>query len=157
MSAAPTKSGIFHIGDEKDFFYLLKDALKRYNSQKVKSVELLFFLIMGLNHLREWIAPGYRHEQEPTNRDQCFYREIHKDEDFKTIRELCNRTKHFQPGSGRRTTYDSGLPIDEWSDINSVLNFDEGPPSEFFVDGTDVSAVLGRVLARYEEHLYSQD
>ena len=53
MSENHTESGVFHTRDATDFFYLLENALKRYDSTPTKSIALFLFLIMGLNHLRD--------------------------------------------------------------------------------------------------------
>src|SRR3546814_16688684 len=56
---------------------------------------------MGLNHLREWIAPGYSFDNkkrllpEPRNDAQAFSKEIYECLEHKIVRELCNQTKHL--------------------------------------------------------------
>jgi hypothetical protein len=51
--------GIFDIGNAKEFFASIQHRCGLYPACTVKSTEDLLYIIMGLNHLREWIAPGF--------------------------------------------------------------------------------------------------
>ncbi|GCE65922.1 hypothetical protein OMCYN_01868 [cyanobiont of Ornithocercus magnificus] len=124
--------GIFHYTAE-ELFTCLDIALNRYRSGKAKQIEDVFFLILGLNHLREWIAPGYDHKQEAKSTEQKFYNEIFKNNDFKIIRQLSNNAKHLLKNP-MGTSRSSGLSIDDYPPIDEVSNFDEGPPSGFYVE-----------------------
>jgi len=60
------------------------------------------FLVLGLIHLREWIAesPYFEIERKqkaslPLTAGERFFIEIYDMHSFKVIQELCNRGKHF--------------------------------------------------------------
>jgi hypothetical protein len=46
------------------------------------------------------------------------------------------------------TLYES--KIDDWPDVDSVKNFDQGAPTEFSVDDRDVRDVIENVIKFYE-------
>lgn len=50
---------MFDLNTAEDLFFYIQDSMKKYLANKHKNVSDVFFLIMALNHLREWIAPGY--------------------------------------------------------------------------------------------------
>ena len=164
--------GIFHLASAKDFYCCLDIALQRYQKAKSKRIEDIFFLIMGANHLREWIAPGYdlRHDEsnmpkQPQTEAQKFYLKIFNDNDFKIVKKLCNRAKHLKPRRGEPSysySSSSDLCIDDWDCmIDDVPNWDEGPPTGFFVDGEEIGTILRRLLDKYRddwfEHQQSTD
>jgi hypothetical protein len=163
MAKAAENEGIFHLTSASHLLYCLEAALKRYMSSKPKRIEDAFFLIMGANHLREWIAPGYRptfdHDRPsplPNTEAEKFYVRIFDNADFKIVRGLCNRAKHLSVKC-KATDYTSGLTIDEWDLIDDVVDFDEGPPTGFFVDETEVSDILLRLLDEYRRDWFERE
>ena len=44
----------------KDLFDIVEQKFGRYRSDSTKSAEDLILIIMIVNHLREWIAPGFK-------------------------------------------------------------------------------------------------
>ena len=50
---------VFDFGDAKAFFESIERTYNRYRQGPVKSTEDLLYVVMGLNHLREWISPGF--------------------------------------------------------------------------------------------------
>jgi hypothetical protein len=72
------------------------------------------------------------------------------------VRGLCNRTKHLSVKC-KATDYTSGLTIDEWDLIDDVVDFDEGPPTGFFVDETEVSDILLRLLDEYRRDWFERE
>jgi hypothetical protein len=164
--------GIFHLTSASDFFYCLHVALDRYQRSRSKRIEDTFFLVMGANHLREWIAPGYRPEFDkktgepspaPLTEAEKFYIEVFDDPDFKIVRGLCNRAKHLtKECSVTSYSNSSNLMIDDLDCmIDDVLNWDEGPPTGFYVEGEEVGEILHRLLNTYRhawfEHRRSTD
>ena len=135
------------------FFYCLEVALQRYKSSSVKRVEDAFFLIMGLNHLREWIAPGYNHKQPADTDAKRLYLEIYDLPEFKIINALCNRSKHL--AISQETGYRGELTVSEWPDLASVLRIDEGPPSAFYVNNEEIEKPLSRLLEEYRNKWFS--
>jgi hypothetical protein len=88
-------AGIFDLNTPLDFFNSIRQIIKRYKSNKVKDIEELLYIIMGLNHLREWIAPGYDLQKPPKIPEETFSRAIYNTPSHETIRLLCNHSKHI--------------------------------------------------------------
>ncbi len=147
------REGIFNIHTSEDFYFTIQNALKNYQNSKAKRIEDLFFIIMGLNHLREWIAPNYNRENKAQTRGEEFYNEIFKNEDFRTVKELCNGSKHLKPGG--ETRYKSDFPITDWPDISSVRSIEEGPPSTFYANGEEVGNILERLSDFYRDRWFN--
>ena len=103
---------------------------------------------MGLNHLREWIAPGYNPEKTPSNEQETFFQLIFKNASFKVINSLCNKTKHFQRMK-ENTSSEHNVLFGEWLDIDAVRNWDKGPASDYFVDGINIIEMIDEVLGFY--------
>jgi hypothetical protein len=118
---------------EEELFYELVQIFKRFKKSAVKERADLFALLMGLNHLREWIAPGYRPRRDQAcNPAQLFYDKIYGLPEWKTINELCNKTKHLKQVRANETVgYE--LPFNQWPNVSSVVNFSKGPPTGFSV------------------------
>lgn len=154
MSATKVSSARFHLASPDDFFYCLKNTLTRYKSDKAKRVEDLFFLVMGLTHLREWIAPGYKHTTPPATAAHKLYNDIYETAEFKTVQSLCNGLKHVEHAP--TTSYSAGLAFDEWPDVSSVVKWDDGPPTAFYVDGEEVGELLQRLVESYQEKWFSK-
>ncbi len=142
-------SHFFDIHSPKDLFDLLKTIAHSYSSSRAKRTEDLLLLVFGLTHLREWIAPGYDPKHEPTTPEERFHQSIFDLEEFKILQGLCNRSKHMNASSAvMGTLYES--KIDDWPDVDSVKNFDQGVPTEFSVDNRDVRDVIDSVIKFYE-------
>ncbi len=105
-------------------------------------MEPLLYVIMGLNHLREWIAPGYNPEKTPSNEQETFFQLIFKNASFKVINSLFNKTKHFQRMK-ENTSSEHNVLFDEWLDINAVRNWDKGTRTKYF--GTNQSDVYAAI------------
>ncbi len=123
-------------------------------------VSELLFLIMSLNHLREWIAPGYKKNKDgnwptPHNLQEQFFLTIWDLPEFKTINKLCNGTKHFISNQQLTSTV-YGVNFDDWDSFDDVQNFDNGPPQIFKVDGINVETVLLKVLEFYSKNWFEK-
>lgn len=150
---------IFDIGDSQEFLASIERRYEAYNRGRCKSTEDLLFIIMGLCHLREWIAPDFNPKWTASglqwgacdSDEKSFSREVYLLESFDKIRRLCNATKHFELKHGKQphtqVAFDS--LIDDWPDIDSVASFDSGPPTCHKVDGTPVDAFIDEVLQKY--------
>lgn len=154
MSAAKGSSAKFHLTSPDDFFYCLRNTLTRYKSDKAKRVEDLFFLVMGLTHLREWIAPGYKHEMPQTTAAHKLYHDIYETPEFQIVQSLCNGLKHVKDAPA--TSYSAGLAFDDWPDVDSVVKWDDGPPTAFYVDGEEVGEILQRLIDSYQREWFSK-
>ncbi len=147
---------IFDINSAGSLFFLINRTMERFSGEREKDVTELLFLIMALNHLREWIAPGYGRNRDgnwpdPDNDGEQFSQDIYdKCPEFETIRKLCNRTKHIKPIT-QNTDSENGLPIDEWrGKIDDVADFDKGPAINYFVDDENVIHIINTVIDFYK-------
>ena len=146
---------MFDVQTPEEYFFHIQQSITNYQKSKNKSIERLFFILNGLNHLREWIAPNYKPKYPAQNKGEDFFNLIWKFEQFKTINELCNGTKHFDCAPAN-TKGIYGLPIDEWDSVDDVQNFDEGPPIAFTLNGIDVLIYIREVLDFYEHEWFSK-
>ncbi len=147
---------IFDINSAEGLFFLINRTMERYSGEQEKDVTELLFLIMALNHLREWIAPEYGRGQHgnwpiPRNSGDQFFLDIYnKCPKFRTINKLCNRTKHLKSIT-QNTDSEHGLPINEWKEkIDDILNFDKGPAINYFVDGDNIIDIINTVIDFYK-------
>jgi len=150
---------IFDIYSSEELFYSINIVWKKYKRDKQKSVETLLYVIMGLNHLREWIAPHYKPQKNkcgilcwktPANDAERFSKTIYENASFETIRRLCNKTKHLGKKRKVTTSSDHDVPFDEWSDIDAVRNWDKAPASAYFVDGINIIHIVDKVINFYQ-------
>jgi hypothetical protein len=149
-------SGIFDLDTPAEFFGTVRRIYDRYQSNAAKDIEDLLYVLMGLNHLREWIAPGYNHKNQANRPEEKFYNEIWNTASFKIVNSLCNRTKHLN--TVRETTSSShNLLFDDWPDIDAVRNFDLGPASKYLVDGKDVTEIIDDVIAFYKKKWFERE
>jgi hypothetical protein len=145
---------LFNINDAQAFFHSIKHRYRSYAAAKVRPTEDLLYVIMGLNHLREWIAPRYNYNNkdqkwpEPKTEAEVFSKEIFGSPEHAMVRELCNRTKHPKPTMRTSTSHNSC--IDDWPDFDSVQNFDDGPPTAHFVETVPVDEYIVPLIERYE-------
>ncbi len=143
----------------EDLFFHIKQAMGKYQESKSKSIEQLFFIIMSLNHLREWIAPGYKdiYEKTPaTTKEQKFFLKIwHELPAFKIINASCNGIKHLKSSQNTDAKYD--LEMNDWDSVDGVKSFDDGPPSKFTVDGVDIEITLKKVINFYSKEWFDKN
>lgn len=151
---------IFDINNAEELFFHIDRTMKDYCAEKEKDAVKLLFLIMALNHLREWIAPGYkpdRHNNWPATDtpEKQFSKNIYINcTAFETIRKLCNKSKHITRNP--RTDSEYGLPIDDWKDFDSVKDVDKGPAKNYFVNGENVINIMKKVINFYETEWFEK-
>lgn len=141
-------SGIFDLKTSKDFFSTILRIYDRYQQSNAKDVEDLLYVLMGLNHLREWIAPEYSYKTAAKRPEEIFYNEIWETPSFQIINSLCNRSKHLNMIS-ETTSSSHGIPVDDWPDWDAVRNFDLGPASKYLVEGQDIVEIINDIIAFY--------
>lgn len=139
--------GVFDIGDGQQFFDSIERCYTFYRSQEIKSTEALLYIIMGLNHLREWIAPGYDTSTAPRTEEERFSRMVYDDPDHVVIRMLCNATKHATRQVNTGTDHEGNVLA--WPDFLGVADFFKGPPVAHFLDGHQIEVHIEPVLALY--------
>lgn len=154
---------IFDINNAKGLFFHIKRTRNDYFESKEKNPSELLFLIMALNHLREWIAPGYKpcgHGNWPPadTPEKQFSQNIYINcTAFETIRKLCNHSKHITRNSPD-TDSEHGLDIDDWTGkIDDVADFDKGPATNYFVDGENVINIIDAVINFYETEWFEKE
>lgn len=148
---------IFDLDTPKSFFDLIERRWQHCTAGSHKHTEDILFVILGINHLREWIAPKYKPKwvndepifPGPGSPEQEFSKNLYITRNHSIIRDLCNGLKHTDPKHAILTSYN--LPFDEWDDFDSVQSVDNGPPSGFSVDGTSVDDIIEAVLKDYRD------
>jgi len=113
------------------------------------------YVIMGLTHLREWIAPGYSHEKPARTYEEVFYNEIYKLESFRLIQALCNHSKHMKSSPVVTSTTHVSM-VDDWKDVDSVGNFDLGPVCDYSAAGRNLMVVIAEIISYYDRQWFSR-
>lgn len=144
--------GIFGISTPEEFLHSVEKVYQRYLQSKYS--EDLLYVLMGLNHLREWIAPGYRAGGKPTNAAEIFSEAIYGDADNDIVRLLCNRTKHLRK---METSTEFGVTMAEWSNLASVHSLAEGATLGHLVEDKDIIEVCDSVIDYYKKNWFGQN
>lgn len=142
-------TGFFDLSSPDIFFQVIKKAAAELKESQFKSTSKLMFVIMGLNHLREWIAPGCDFRTEARTSAEQFFNEIFALEEFKMVNGLCNHSKHLKVSQGPLVHIQCNS-IDHWPEIDSVENLDLGPPTDHFIGDRDIQDIIARVIEYYE-------
>lgn len=154
---------IFDVKTSEDYFYHIQRSIDKYKLDTSKNIERLFFIINGLNHLREWIAPNYQQfsyvckqdskvkkVNEPKNEAEIFSKNIYDLSEYTIIREVCNGIKHLR--KQRKTLETSyNLNVDAWPNFDDIQSVDAGAPSDFFVDSINIIEFIEKVTRYYDE------
>lgn len=149
-------SGIFDINSNEDFFHSLQRMASKLRLDKVKKTEELLYLLMGVNHLREWIAPGVRWFDKnffPQTPGEIFGVAIYSLEEFKIVNAVCNRSKHLKHIKYQLET-EYGAMFDDYPEIDSVNDIDNGPPCNYYVDDRNLLDIIDVILNYYETNWY---
>jgi hypothetical protein len=145
----------YDIESAEQLFGLLKASARNFSALRGKSTKDLLFLVFGLTHLREWIAPGYDPKDPPSSPEEQFFQDIFRLEEFNILRELCNRSKHMD-AKVEATGALYGGTIDDAPDFDAITNFDRGAPLAYFVEGKDVEDLIPVVIRFYEENWFKK-
>ncbi|KJE36061.1 hypothetical protein UF64_08265 [Thalassospira sp. HJ] len=161
MPIDQTEIGVFDIRSAEAFFNSGVNAYKRYQSadESRKSTQDILYVVMVLTHLREWIAPGKKFGKGAIAEDAAHQFGIDLFEEcaaFRDLQGLCNGTKHSQ---APRTEVGGGLNIDDWPNVDDVLNFDNRPPTYHILATQrgkvrvdyDVCELIEGVIKRYDK------
>ena len=136
--------------DLRQLFGVLDRALTRYRAAPVKTIDDAFLLVLGLAHLREWIAPGYDHRMPARYPNQKFFNAIYEElESFRLLLAVANGAKHHenrQEIAVRSRHYDK---IDDWPSFDAALSVDDGPVAEYHIEGWDLADLCQEVLEFY--------
>jgi hypothetical protein len=145
---------MFDIDSPEAFFRAIIRNVDQLRAKPAKETDRLLFVIFALNHLREWIAPGYRAGGSPTSDSERFYDSIYLCPSYRLINDICNHAKHIRPLRSEKTGY--GLNIDDWPDVDSVESFDAGPPTRYEVNGKDVLEAVDEVIEFYQRNWFDR-
>lgn len=114
---------MFDLTSEELFFYI-KYSMQKYLYHEEKKISNIFFLIMALNHLKEWIASDYNPKynkdtnklewKDQKNESEVFPKNIYLQENFSKLRKICNGTKHLSKVSPT-TSSSYNLSIYSWA------------------------------------------
>lgn len=160
-SAERKPAQFFDMNSDHALFRSLKRVYQEQRTQKVKNTEQVLFLLMGLNHLREWVAPGFSKDQKASTPEQAFYSDIwSRVPEFKIVQALCNHSKHQDSKhSGSEDLVleaQFGASVSEYPSIAAVHSFSSGPPLGYRVNGRDLFDVLQVVITFYESCWYAR-
>ncbi len=145
-------SNAFDIVSPEGFLTDLVVSYRKYKISKVKPTRDLLYIVMGLNHLREWIAPGFKGGRStPNSAEEFFSEKVFQSREHQAIRAVCNASKHFTGKVG--TSVDYGANIDDWPDFDSVQSVDDGPPTAHYIDNRPVEVLIEPLITLYESYL----
>jgi hypothetical protein len=150
-------SGFFDIHDDCAFFTVVSNTLDSFCATKAKRPEHLLLLVLGLAHLREWIAPKYKLGSVPKNRAERFAAMLFENPDYQTVLLLANHAKHqrrealpqTQITSFVETIDERDTPVDSW------LDFDKGPASAYQYGDRDLEEIFTAVASLYREQWFN--
>jgi hypothetical protein len=151
----PKPAHFYDIESAEQLFGLIKASSRNFSASRGKSTKDLLFLVFGLTHLREWIAPGYDPKEPPSSPEEQFFQDIFGLEEFNILRELCNRSKHMN-AKVEATGALYGGTFDDAPDVDAITNFDRGAPLAYFVEGKDVEDLIPVVIRFYEENWFKR-
>lgn len=152
-----TVSGFFDIRDDLAFFTIVSNTLNSFLATKTKKPEDLLLLVLGLAHLREWIAPNYKRGAAPRNSAERFAAMLYENHNYQTVLLLANHAKHQRRGalpeiqstSFVETIDERDTPIDSW------LDFDKGPASSYQYGQRNLEDVFKAVALLYREQWFN--
>jgi hypothetical protein len=117
----------------------------------------LLLLILGLAHLREWIAPGFKKGSHPKNRAERFAERLWENPDYQTVSLLANHAKHQRRTALPETQTTRYVEMVDHRDtsIDSWLDFDNGPASAYEYGDRNLEELFSALVAFYEKEWFS--
>lgn len=145
---------IFGIQSPAHLFREVDTALSECQTPEGTTFRNLFFLLSALNHLREWIAPGYTHTRTANTPNEIFFNSIYDNcSEWRLVNSLCNGLKHFDPIS--HVTSDNASPrLADFHSLSGVTSLDHGHPQKFTVDGRDAIEIMKTVRHYYAKNWF---
>ncbi|MEI2583433.1 hypothetical protein [Scytonema sp. PRP1] len=144
------------MSDDQGLFQLTVDDLYCKAKNDLESFlknpndDVLLNVLFSFNHLRDWIYPkgheAYKNKIEnQRTKEEKIHAQLHEDEDYKIVRELCNRIKHVnKKDSASETEVKHGL----FAGIARAG--DKLDNRNYLVDGQDLRSILERVFDLYK-------
>ncbi len=103
----------------------------------------LFFLILSLNHLPEWVQAD-----STANLNQLNFITAYKNnQDFIDIRHFSNHTKHIK--TNRNFEINSLQNMNQWTSLSSVTTLNAGQ-IECKIDGRDLFEIVDNVIIAFK-------
>ncbi len=141
----------FGIKTDRDLFAEIQSAMVEFRNNP--NDRLIFFLVFGLNHLREWIAnASYEQINDKKKKglsltdEEMFFFEIWSLPEFEVINSLCNRSKHY---SSKRNEYNTSVVQGARSGIAKCG--DSLAQMYYLIDGKDSREVLNPIIKKYAD------
>ena len=138
---------LFELKNAQDLFLEIQEAICEYHEKP--NSRLFLFLAFSLNHLCEWIAgSSYKSikakikDGVELSRAEEFYRNIFELQEFKTVKALCNRSKHHMISQGNQTSITEGMHC------NSGCG-DSLDQKYYLIDGIDSRIIFAAVIREY--------
>jgi hypothetical protein len=148
--------GFFDLDSSGELFEALERANERYAASRLRTTEQVFFLILGLTHLREWIRAEARRESAGIKaRGERLYSDIFYLTEFGAILALTNHAKHQDKPSAllQRVVFEVPL-VDDWTDFDSG-GADDPPPVTYHLNGRELGEYFPVILEFYRVRWFS--
>jgi hypothetical protein len=149
--------GFLDLDMPDQLFHALIAAFSRYEADHVKRIDDVFLLVLGLAHLREWIAPGFKGRRAPRNPAERFSETLFQHKFYQILLHLANHAKHqFRDDNLviRSVHYDK---VNDWPNFDRVNSVDDGPVRAYFVGDHDLCDLFDEVLAFYRDYWFNLD
>lgn len=149
---------ILGIQSPTHLFSEIDTALSEFQTPKGTTFRNLFFLLSALNHLREWIAPGYKSRKAPAKMpNEIFFNSVFDNcAEWKLINSLCNGLKHIDPITPTQTSDNASSRLSDWHTMAGVTSLAHGHPQKFTVEGQDVIEILEAVRNYYATNWFEK-
>lgn len=152
-----TSLDFFDLNEPKDLYKIIHEVYIEYISHPTERNFLL--LTLGFSHLREWIAQcGYaaidkklKTGQELSDAEK-FFCQMHDIPEFRTVLELCNRSKHhIVTNASPQTSKAAGLCV-ELGKAGDRLD-----QTYFLINGRDSREYFIPLIQKYNEWFSQHD
>ena len=148
--------GFLNLEDPEQLFRVLIRAFGRYESARTKQIDDVFLLVLGLTHLREWIAPGFKGQHDPRNPAERFSKSLFENESYRLVLQLANHAKH-QFRDEHLVVKSIHYPRPEsWTEFESA-SWDDNDElvKEYLVGDRNLCDVFDEVLCFCRDHWFS--
>jgi hypothetical protein len=149
--------GFFDLDSSAELYQALERASERYIASRLRTTEQVFFLVLGLTHLREWIRAEARRDGDAALKERAeqFFLDIFYLPEFGHLYALTNHAKHQDRPSAllQRVVYEESM-IDDWPDFDNPSPNDP-PPVTYHLNGKELADYLPVILKFYRERWFA--
>jgi len=142
---------LFNLENAQDLFSEIQVAICEYHIKP--NSRLFLFLIFALNHLPEWIAESSSKEIRKSikrkkeargklSRGEEFFLRICELQEYKIVKNLCNRSKHHLIEKIEKTSITEGM------NVNGFCS-DSLDQKSYLIDGIDSRIIFAAVIHEY--------